>query len=41
MGKVYVLSQSSRVDLPKMPAFAYCEAWIWVSDVAVSLKSRC
>lgn len=31
MGKVYVLSQSRRVDLPKMPALGYWEAWMWVS----------
>jgi len=30
-GKVYVASQSRRVDLPNMPAFGYCEACIWVS----------
>jgi hypothetical protein len=30
-GNVYVVSQSSKVDLPKMPALGYCEAWMWVS----------
>jgi hypothetical protein len=33
MGKVYVSSQSIRVDLPKTPALGYCEAWMWVSGV--------
>jgi len=31
-GNVYVVSQSSSVDFPNMPALGYCEAWIWVSE---------
>jgi hypothetical protein len=30
-GKVYLFSQSRRVDFPKMPALGYWEAWMCVS----------
>jgi hypothetical protein len=39
-GKVYVLSQSKSVDLPKIPAFGYCDAWMWVSVVTLDSSSH-
>ncbi len=35
-GNVYVFSQSSSVDLPKMPTLGYCDAWRCVSALVVS-----